>query len=114
MNRLRQNSFAPHIYSLATINCANHALFACSQSPTATATLVHSLVTSTLDYCSCLYAALAVARLSFLDRDLRSATRLIGSIPIFDHISGQWRIQNFGSEGLNLRNSGQSRQATLF
>src|SRR6218665_3861114 len=47
----------------------------------------YSFSTSRLDYCSCLYTGLPATRLSCLDRVLRSAARLIGRIPKYDHIS---------------------------
>src|SRR6218665_449248 len=53
----------------------------------ATATLVHAFVANRLDYCSSLYSGLPVCRLGCLDRVLRSAARLIGGIPKFDHVS---------------------------
>src|SRR6218665_1679562 len=54
-------------------------------------TLVHSFVASRLDYCSCLYTRLPATRLSCLNRVLRSAARLIGRIPKYDHISTYMR-----------------------
>jgi hypothetical protein len=44
-----------------------------------------------LDYCCSLYVGLPVGRLECLDRILRSAARLIGHIPEFDHVFGYMR-----------------------
>jgi len=49
--------------------------------------LLHSFVTSKLDYCSSIYIGLPATRLNCLDRVLRSAARLIGRVSKFDHIS---------------------------
>ena len=54
---------------------------------TATATLVHAFVTSRLDYCSTLYVGLPAVRLGCLERVIRAAARLIGSIPRTGHVS---------------------------
>src|SRR6218665_3700072 len=54
-------------------------------------TLVHSFVTSRLDYCSSLYFDLPATRLNCLDRVLRSAAHLIGRVSKFDHISAYMR-----------------------
>src|SRR6218665_1792772 len=62
-----------------------------SLTSTAAATLVHSFVTSRLDYCSSLYIGLPATRLNCLDRVLRSAARLIGRVSKFDHISAYMR-----------------------
>src|SRR6218665_1411827 len=51
-------------------------------------TLVHSFVTSRLDYCSPLYIGLPATR---LNRVLRSAARLIGRVSKFNHISAYMR-----------------------
>jgi hypothetical protein len=53
----------------------------------ATLTLVHSFVTSRIDYCSSLYIGLPSSKLTCLDRVLRSAARLIGKIPKYGHVS---------------------------
>src|SRR6218665_3980709 len=62
-----------------------------SLTSTAAATLVHSFVTSRLDYCSSLYIGLRATRLNCLHRVLRSAARLIGRVSKFDHISAYMR-----------------------
>jgi hypothetical protein len=83
-------TFAPHLHSLSRAcyyQLRQLRTIARSLSPTATATLVHSFVTIRLDFCCSLYAGLPAARLSCLVRVLRSAARLIGRIPKFDHIS---------------------------
>ena len=56
-------------------------------SSSAATTLVHSFVTTRLEYCLSLYSGLPSARLTCLDRILRSAARLIGQIPRFHHVS---------------------------
>src|SRR6218665_2198326 len=83
-------TFARHLNSLSRAcyyQLRQFHTFARSLTPTAPATLVHSFVVSRLDYCSCLYTGLPATRLSCLDRVLRSAARLIGRIPKYDHIS---------------------------
>src|SRR6218665_648311 len=56
-----------------------------------TSTLVHSFVTSRLDYCSTLYIGIPATRLNCLDHVLRSASRLIGRVSKSDHISAYMR-----------------------
>jgi len=87
----RELSFAPHInllsrdcfYQLRQLRTVARSLTA-----TAASTLVHAFVTTRLDYCCSLYAGLPAVRLGCLDRILRSAARLIGRKPKYDHISG--------------------------
>ena len=87
----RELSFAPHInllsrdcfYQLRQLRTVARSLTA-----TAASTLVHAFVTTRLDYCCSLYAGLPAVRLGCLDRILRSAARLIGRIPKYDHVSG--------------------------
>src|SRR6218665_1948336 len=62
-----------------------------SLTSTAAATLVHSFVTSRLEYCSSLYIGLPATRLNCLNRVLHSAARLIGRVSKFDHISAYMR-----------------------
>src|SRR6218665_3494015 len=62
-----------------------------SLTSTAPSTLVHSFVTSRLDYCSSLYIGLSDTCLNCLDRVLRSTARLIGRVSKFDHISAYIR-----------------------
>ena len=87
-------TLAPHIHSL-TRSCFYQLrqlrTVARSLTPTATTTLVHSFVTARLDYCCSLFAGLPTVRLNCLDRVLRSAARLIGRIPKYDHISAYMR-----------------------
>src|SRR6218665_611077 len=64
---------------------------------TAAATLVHSFVTSRLDYCSFLYIGLPATRLNCLNYVMRSAARLIGRVSKFDHISALCRMSSIGS-----------------
>ena len=78
-------TLAPHINSLC--RACYYQLRTVSQSLTTTATLVHSFVTSRLDYCSSLYIGLPATRLNCLNRILRAAARLIGRVSKFDHIS---------------------------
>ena len=87
-------TFAPHIHSLSRAcyyQLRQLRTVARSLTPTAAATLVHSFVTTRLDYCCSLYAGLPISRLSCIDRVLRSAARLIGRIPKFSHISSYMR-----------------------
>src|SRR6218665_1052594 len=56
-----------------------------SRSLTSTATLVHSFITSRLDYCSSLYMGLPATRLNSVDRVLRSVARPIGRVSKFNH-----------------------------
>ena len=87
-------TFAPHIHSLSRTcyyQLRQLRTIARSLSSTASATLVHSFVAIRLDYCCSLYAGLPAVRLNCLDRVLRSAARLIGRIPKFDHISSYMR-----------------------
>src|SRR6218665_3705115 len=58
-----------------------------SLTASATATLVHVFIANRLDYCSSLYAGLPARRMGCLDRVLHSATRVIGGIPKFGHVS---------------------------
>ena len=79
-------TLAPHIHSLCRVCYYMYQLRTVSRSLTSTAaaTLVHSFVTSRLDYCSSLYFGLPATRLNCLDRVLRSADRLIGRVSKFD------------------------------
>src|SRR6218665_1859682 len=88
------SDLGPHIHSLCrAFYYQIRQLRAVSRSLTSTAaaTLVHSFVTSRLDYCSSLYIGLHATRLNCLDRVLRSAARLIGRVSKFDHISAYMR-----------------------
>src|SRR6218665_693000 len=83
-------TYIPHLNSLSRFcyyQLRQLRTVARSLTPTATATLVHSFVSSRHDNCSCPYTGLPATRLSCLDRVLRSAARLIGRIPKYDHIS---------------------------
>jgi hypothetical protein len=83
-------TFAPHLHRLSR-SCLYQIrqlrTVARSLSVAAATTLVHSFVTSRLDYCLSLYAGLPSARLNCLDRILRSAARLIGNIPYSGRVS---------------------------
>src|SRR6218665_2264704 len=88
-------TLAPHInslcpacyYQLRQLRTVSRSL-----TTTAAATLVHSFVTSRLNYSSSsLYIGLPATRLNCLDRVLRSAARLIGRVSKFDHISAYMR-----------------------
>src|SRR6218665_1028091 len=87
-------TLAPHInslchacyYQLRQLRTVSRSL-----TTTAAATLVHSFVTSRLDYCSSLYIGLPATLLNCLDRVLRSAARLISRVSKFDHISAYMR-----------------------
>jgi len=83
-------TLAPHIHRLARdcyYQLRQLRTISRSLTPSATTTLVHSFITSRLDYCSSLYFGLPLNRLVCLDRVLRSAARLIGQIPKFGHVS---------------------------
>ena len=83
-------TFAPHLNRLSRdcfYQLRQLRTVARSLSSGAATTLVHSFVTARLDYCLSLYSGLPSARLTCLDRILRSAARLIGQIPRFDHVS---------------------------
>src|SRR6218665_1771457 len=87
-------TLAPHIHSLCRACYYQlRQLRTISRSLTSTAavTLVHSFVTSRLDYCSSLYSGIPATRLNCLDRVMRSAARLIGRVSKFDHISAYMR-----------------------
>ena len=49
--------------------------------------LFHAFVCSRLDYCSSLYTGLPQVHLSSIERVLRSAARLVGSIPRYGSVS---------------------------
>src|SRR6218665_2454356 len=53
----------------------------CSLSHNSAVTLVHAFVTSQLDHCCSVSVGLPLAMTARLDRVLRSAARLIGSVP---------------------------------
>src|SRR6218665_4088661 len=85
---------APHIHSLCRAcyyQLRQLRTVSRSLTSTAAATLVHSFITSRLDYCSSLYFGLPATRLNCLDRVMRSAARLIGRVSKFDHISAYTR-----------------------
>src|SRR6218665_3411969 len=87
-------TLAPHIHSLCRAcyyQLRQLRTVSRSLTSTAAATLVHSFVTSRLDYCSSLYIGLPATRLNCLNRVLRSAARLIGRVSKFDHISAYMR-----------------------
>src|SRR6218665_2451191 len=50
-------------------------------------TLMHSFICSRVDYCSAIYAGVALAHVDQLQSVLNAAARLIGGIPKFGHIS---------------------------
>ena len=87
-------TLAPHInslcracyYQLRQLRTVSRSL-----TSTAAANLVHSIVTSRLDYCSSLYIGLPATRLNCLNHVLRSAARLIGRLSKFVHISAYMR-----------------------
>src|SRR6218665_117456 len=81
------NKIGRHLYLLPLANIGLFKWNHLAVTSFSTTTLVHSFVASRLDYCSCLYTGLPATRLSCLDRVLRSAARLIGRIPKYDHIS---------------------------
>jgi len=56
-----------------------------------TLTLVHTFVTSRIDYCSSLLVGLSLGTLARLDRVLRSAARLVGGLPKFSSITAYMR-----------------------
>src|SRR5688572_9382323 len=58
-----------------------------SLSTSAASTLIHAFVCSRLDYCSSLYTGLPQVHLSSIERVLRSAARLVGSIPRYGSVS---------------------------
>src|SRR6218665_633673 len=86
----QQLTFAPHInrlcrdfyYQLRQLRIISRSL-----TSTATATLVHAFVTFWLDCCSTLYACLPAVQLGCLEQVIRTAARLIGSIPRTGHVS---------------------------
>src|SRR6218665_3171466 len=63
-----------------------------SLSPAAASTLVHACVVSRLDYCSAIYEGLPTCRVKCLDRVLRTAARLVGSIPRFGRVFRYMRV----------------------
>src|SRR6218665_2055212 len=78
---------APHIHSLCRAcyyQLRQLRTVSRSLTSTAAANLVHSFVTSRLDYCSSFYIGLPATRLNCV---LRSAARVIGRVSKFDHIS---------------------------
>lgn len=83
-------TFTKHLSSLSR-SCFYHLrqlrVVARSLSASAASTLVHAFVCSRLDYCSSLYTGLPQVRLSSLERVLRSAARLVGSIPRYGSVS---------------------------
>ena len=58
-----------------------------SLSTSSASTLIHAFVCSRLDYCSSLYTGLPQVHLSSIVRVLRSAARLVGSIPRYGSVS---------------------------
>jgi hypothetical protein len=83
-------TFAPHLHHLSRA-CFYQLRQLCtvarSLTSSAATTLVHSFITARLDYCLSLYSGLPSSRLVCLYCVLRSAARLIGRIPKFDHVS---------------------------
>src|SRR6218665_2178084 len=87
-------TLAPHIHSLCRAyyyQLRQLRTVSRSLTSTAAATLVHSFVTSRLDYCNSLYFFLPSTSLNSLNHVLRSAARLIGRVSKFDHISAYMR-----------------------
>ena len=83
-------TFAPHLHHLSRAcfyQLRQLRTVARSLTTSAATTLVHSFITSRLDYCLTLYSGLPSSRLACLNRVMRSAARLIGRIPKFDHVS---------------------------
>jgi len=88
-------TFAIQIYLLNNRNCFYQLRtvtrsFTVSSTSTLTSALynVHAFFTNRLDYCcGSFYAGHLACGLRCLDRDLRSAARLIGGIPKFGHAS---------------------------
>ena len=83
-------TFTKHLSALLR-SCFYHLrqlrVVARSLSTSAASTLVHAFVCSRLDYCSSLYTGLPQVNLSSLERVLRSAARLVGSIPRYGSVS---------------------------
>lgn len=62
-----------------------------SLSPDAALALVHEFVFSRIDYCSAIYVALPLGRIGKLERLLRAAAGLVGSISKFYYVSHYMR-----------------------
>ncbi len=83
-------SLIPHVQSLCKV--ANFQLFRISRirkylTPEATASLIHSLITSRLDYCNGILFGLPTNQINKLQLTMNSATHLTLGIKKFDHIT---------------------------
>src|SRR5688572_12340120 len=83
-------SFSKHLSSLSRscfYQLRQLRVIARSLSTSSASTLIHAFVCSRLDYCSSLYTGLPQVHLSSIERVLRSAGRLVGSIPRYGSVS---------------------------